>query len=174
MPWSRQVTTWVATPYAAVENGIRCVRCSKTTALDRCGNCGGSLYKLGRSGDGVAVVCIKCSRGTAMFTCDCGTENRVSNRSFMTQLASGCFIATAAFGSDQAGEVVILRSFRDEVLPESSFGEALVLLYYRFSPPIANLIAKSLLLRATIRQVAIRPLAFLAAKLLRDKSAARF
>ena len=53
----------------------------------------------------------------------------------------GCFIATAAFGSYQEPHVKILRRFRDQVLLQSSAGEAFVQWYYRASPPLANWIA---------------------------------
>jgi len=63
----------------------------------------------------------------------------------------GCFIATAAYGSYFAPFVKILRSFRDTVLLTNSAGRAFVDWYYRTSPPIADLIAKSEFLRATVR-----------------------
>jgi len=54
--------------------------------------------------------------------------------------ASGCFIATAAYGTPMAEEVQILRELRDRYLMTSLPGRASVDLYYSISPAIARLI----------------------------------
>jgi len=63
----------------------------------------------------------------------------------------GCFIATAAFGSPLERHVVTLRRFRDECLLKSGPGRAFVRLYYRYSPPVAAVIADHAVLRAAVR-----------------------
>jgi len=62
-----------------------------------------------------------------------------------------CFIATAAYGSSTATEVEILRQFRDEHLVNNLFGRAFVDLYYRVSPPIAELITEHPVLKPIVR-----------------------
>jgi len=47
----------------------------------------------------------------------------------------GCFIATAAFGSNMDRYVQILRKFRDNRLLTNRVGRVMVDLYYQFSPP---------------------------------------
>ena len=62
-----------------------------------------------------------------------------------------CFIATAAYGSLMANEVVALRNFRDRFLRTHATGELLVESYYTFGPAFAKLIKTSPLLRRTAR-----------------------
>jgi len=62
-----------------------------------------------------------------------------------------CFIATAAYGTDTAQEINILREFRDTVMLPSSIGAGFVSLYYRTSPAIAGFISGHELLRAVVR-----------------------
>jgi len=51
-----------------------------------------------------------------------------------------CFIATAAYGSYLDSHVDILREFRDSYLMTNPVGRGLVTVYYRLSPPVAQLI----------------------------------
>jgi YVTN family beta-propeller protein len=64
-----------------------------------------------------------------------------------------CFIATAAYGSDMAREVAVLRQFRGEWLMTNAAGRAFVRMYYRNSPPVADLIRESDGARAAVRGV---------------------
>jgi hypothetical protein len=64
---------------------------------------------------------------------------------------SGCFIATAAFGSDLAPEVATLRVLRDAATSRSALATAAVDLYYRSSPPLAQALAHSAVGRALVR-----------------------
>ncbi len=63
----------------------------------------------------------------------------------------GCFIATAAYGTDRAGDVQVLRRFRDEHLLTNAPGRAFVRMYYQYSPPVADLIAGSEVLKTLVR-----------------------
>ena len=69
-----------------------------------------------------------------------------------------CFIATAAYGSDTAKEIDILREFRDTVLLPNSLGAKFVSLYYKISPPIANFISQHEVLRTAVRVGFVDPI----------------
>lgn len=62
-----------------------------------------------------------------------------------------CFIATAAYGTPMAGQIQILREFRDEYLLANSLGQALVDIYYRVSPPVAEFIIEHPSLKPAVR-----------------------
>ncbi len=64
-----------------------------------------------------------------------------------------CFIATAAYMSEDHPSVISLRDFRDQKLKKSLLGNLFVETYYIVSPPIAKLIdanpkARNLTVRA--------------------------
>ncbi len=69
----------------------------------------------------------------------------------------GCFIATAAFGSSMAGQVEILRQFRDKYLLTNAPGKRFVAWYYRNGPVAAKWINDKPVVKAAVR-VALYPL----------------
>lgn len=68
----------------------------------------------------------------------------------------GCFIATAAYGSQLEPEVATLRRFRDEHLSNNPLGQILVGSYYALSPSLAGVIAQHPSLRG-LAQEALDP-----------------
>jgi hypothetical protein len=82
-----------------------------------------------------------------------------------TSSSGGCFIATAAFGSYFDSYVSILRNFRDVVLMTNGAGQAFVNWYYRVSPPIADFIAQSGTLKASVRVMLLPAVGFAALSL---------
>ncbi|MBV9214947.1 MAG: hypothetical protein JO053_02125 [Acidobacteria bacterium] len=71
---------------------------------------------------------------------------------------SGCFIATAVYGSSLTPEVIQFRQFRDNTLLRSVPGSIFVDLYYFLSPPIATVITKLPILKLVVRRVLLEPL----------------
>jgi hypothetical protein len=72
-----------------------------------------------------------------------------------------CFIATAAYGTPTAEQIDVLREFRDVVLLKSTVGSQFIALYYRLSPPIADFIARSDLLRTLVRELLVDPVVWI-------------
>jgi hypothetical protein len=68
-----------------------------------------------------------------------------------------CFIATAAFGSPLAGQVNILRQFRDKYLLTNATGKKFVSWYYRNGPVAASWIKDKPLAKVAV-QAALYPL----------------
>jgi hypothetical protein len=94
----------------------------------------GQLHTVGLESDRTVVAAGGCDS-----CCGCSLPSR------------GCFIAAAAYGTPMAGQVEILRQFRDEYLLINPLGQALVDLYYRVSPPLAEFITEHPSLKAIVR-----------------------
>ena len=80
-----------------------------------------------------------------------GADNQKWQFIPISDTESKCFIATASYGTPYAKEIDILRAFRDNSLEPKPIGRMFVETYYKTSPPIANIIAKSEKLRASVR-----------------------
>jgi len=70
-------------------------------------------------------------------------------------VGKGCFIATAAYGSNMDRHVKILTEFRDRHLLTNSIGRYILNAYYKFSPPVANYLHKHPFARAVVRYALI-------------------
>jgi hypothetical protein len=84
---------------------------------------------------------------------DGGGEVRFDDIGFWVPRLDLCFIATAAYGTPMAEEIQILRDFRDAYLLTNPVGGALVSLYYRFSPPLADFITEHSGLKPIVRAI---------------------
>jgi len=66
---------------------------------------------------------------------------------------SGCYIATAVYGSYDAPQVVVLRRFRDERLATSWLGRAFIRTYYTVSPLLVAILGRCALMRQAVRGI---------------------
>lgn len=64
--------------------------------------------------------------------------------------SSGCFVATAVFGSEEVKEVIALRHFRDSFLAQFSIGRFFIRWYYMNGPRLAALIEGRPLIKCVI------------------------
>lgn len=82
------------------------------------------------------------------------SANSANHANYSGPKKSGaCYIATAVYGSYEAPEVMILRTFRDEVLSRSFLGKIFIRFYYAVSPPIANWLRDAKNVNAIARKI---------------------
>jgi len=106
-----------------------------------CGTCGRN-----KPSNEIMGKCVKCNK----YVCyNCGKLK--NDKVHCQKCDTDCFIATAAYGSVMARELVIMRNFRDEALLPSRIGSSFVELYYTVSPPIAEFIRRKESLQKIIR-----------------------
>ena len=77
---------------------------------------------------------------------------------------SGCFIATAAYGTPFSEEIDVLRNWRDDFLEASYSGRLFIRTYYSLSPSVADNISESVGKRKIVR-TALGPIV----KVLKDR-----
>ncbi len=65
------------------------------------------------------------------------SQNNIGNYSSQTQ-KSGCYIATAVYGSYDCPQVWTLRRYRDYELAKTWYGRAFIRIYYAISPALVN------------------------------------
>ena len=66
---------------------------------------------------------------------------------------SGCFVATAAYGSSFIKEIRVLCCIRDNILSQNRLGIMFVQFYYLISPPISKFVATHPSFASAIRYV---------------------
>jgi hypothetical protein len=88
----------------------------------------------------------------------CGQVSPIETTTFstpkmkFTQL-SGCFVATAAWGSAMAPDVAAMRQVRDGLRPRSTMFAVATDIYYRTGPAAASVLQRSDMARALVRRL---------------------
>ena len=108
-----------------------------------------------RTATSVSTEIVIVTLETRSFTTSTTTTSVQSFKPLSPPLNLNCVIATAAYASDQAPEVVYMRHVRDNLIGSTSTGRVLVEafngFYYSWSPWLAEAISASALLRAVFR-----------------------
>jgi hypothetical protein len=104
----------------------------------------------------VAARDARCNENGPVATAEFSTPAR----KFTT--VSPCFIATATYGSPLASEIGVLRELRDRYLATHAPGRALIDLYYRVGPSLAQSVTQHPWLR-TLSRAILAPIVSLAA-----------
>jgi len=99
-------------------------------------------------------------------------ENRLKEMFPNAEIAQDkkCFIATAAYGSTLAPQVVILSRFRDTRLRQTFLGRWAINAYEWGSPPLADWVAPRAVARAWVRHLILRPAVWAVERLMRRDS----
>ena len=79
----------------------------------------------------------------------------------LNQKKEGCYIATCCYGSYEHRSVLRLRKFRDEILLKKALGKVFVNFYYKYSPKIAERLAKRPVVNLMVKIVFLEPLIFI-------------
>jgi hypothetical protein len=80
-----------------------------------------------------------------------GSPSGSGGRTTDKAAGEGCFIATAAYGSNMDKHVKILSEFRDRHLLTNSIGRSILDVYDKFSPSVASYLHKHPFARAVVR-----------------------
>lgn len=75
------------------------------------------------------------------------TTQKISSPATKPKTNSGCYIATAVYGSYDCPEVWTLRRYRDNVLDSTWYGRAFIRTYYAISPTLVKWFGKTYLFR---------------------------
>ena len=67
--------------------------------------------------------------------------------------SEGCYIATCVYGSYDCPQVLVLRSYRDNILQNSSSGRAFIKAYYALSPKLVSAFGQTKIFRAFFKKI---------------------
>jgi len=141
-------------------------KCGAVNEVGPCNNCNSdqlitSKETTNHGDDRFELYCPRCDKKYFYLECSkCGKLTPIEKSGL--PFKGGCFIATAAYGSEDEYEVNILRHYRDVYLLQTIGGRLIVRLYEFIAPPIARWIAPRPYARRFVRQVVMPPLLWIA------------
>jgi hypothetical protein len=98
---------------------------------------------------------------TTIFTINVGEEQPTTETESQSSEGGGCLIATAAYGSEMAPQVQLLREIRDNTVLQTQSGitfmTAFNQFYYSFSPAIADYERENIVFKEAVK-VGLTPL----------------
>lgn len=101
---------------------------------------------MGDFNEGLARVGIETGSDTSSLSQTKSTYD-VSLQNTIRKPNSGCYIATAIYGSYDCPEVWTLRRYRDKVLDDSWYGRLFIRIYYSISPKLVKWFGNTCLFR---------------------------
>lgn len=152
---------------------LRCLGCRSNFLMKGCRKCESDMLQFEVEGEweqtiDIVLFCCECGETSSSWSCpNCGNMNpyRKTGLNHPQPIHTvywlekkGCFIATAVYGSSNYPEVILLRSFRDDILLKSWFGILFVKFYYKISPKCAHSISRRKYLRLFIRKLLLNPI----------------
>lgn len=75
--------------------------------------------------------------------------------------SSGCFVATAVYGTPDAEQIEYLRFFRDTALEKCTVGRAFIRWYYKYGQIAANYISTKPNIKMLVRSIIVEPAVYL-------------
>jgi len=96
--------------------------------------------------------------GTWNVSAIVNNANGTDMQTWIWNVTSPCFIATAAYGTPLHEDIDVLRDFRDQYLKTNPAGRAFVKIYYTTSPSVADVIREHEGMRTAVRDGLIKPL----------------
>lgn len=132
---------------------IECEECAKQISdkASACPECGNPAPGGTSVTDDTGTYCSRCKTqvhpvvtNVGGGSCSVGSREKWKcPRCKETLHTSGCFVATASYGDEDAVEVRFLRGFRDEILNYNVPGRLLIKGYYACSPYLAKVVELS-------------------------------
>jgi len=174
--WNSKKSRWDISPALFGDLALKCLGCDSYYLVEECVNCGldEPIYTPGTPSIGsspffcsedqngnLGICCRRCFQGIATpWECvRCGTKNPIYKTLY--ELSSGCFIATATYGTAQEFEIDVFRHYRESVLRQSALGKLLIWYYDKYSPNLARIVERYPVMRIVSRHLFLSPILFI-------------